>query len=233
LKTYNLQNGILVHYALFGRSNVFLISDGKKNILVDTGRRKHFNYLLNNLKRLEVSKIDLLILTHSHFDHAENCAALKSIFHCPVLIHKNEASFLSTGNSPLPYGSIAITRFATNLLIPLIGGKFAYAPQKADIIVEDDYNLNIGTCTKIINTPGHSIGSISVIIENQIAITGDAMFGVFPNTVYPPFADDKKGMVESWKKLIDTGCDTFLPSHGTAKPRVVAQKTYNKFKSAF
>ncbi|UTB31789.1 MAG: hypothetical protein NKF70_09735 [Methanobacterium sp. ERen5] len=50
---------------------------------------------------------------------------------------------------------------------------------------------------------------MSIIIDNKIAIVGDAMFGIFGNSIYPPFADNPKIMIESWGKLLDTGCSSF------------------------
>jgi hypothetical protein len=41
---------------------------------------------------------------------------------------------------------------------------------------------------------------------------GDAMFGVFNWSVFPPFADDVPTMIKSWRKLLKTGCHSFLQS---------------------
>jgi hydroxyacylglutathione hydrolase len=76
---------------------------------------------------------------------------------------------------------------------------FAYQPVQPDILVNERMTLNeFGFNAFVIHTPGHSFGSISVIIDNEIAIVGDAMFGVFRNSVFLPFADDLKQMVISW-----------------------------------
>jgi glyoxylase-like metal-dependent hydrolase (beta-lactamase superfamily II) len=45
---------------------------------------------------------------------------------------------------------------------------------------------------------------ISIIIDDEIAIVGDAMVGTIPDSIYPPFADDKKLLIKSWKKLLKT-----------------------------
>jgi glyoxylase-like metal-dependent hydrolase (beta-lactamase superfamily II) len=85
----------------------------------------------------------------------------------------------------------------------------------------------------VMHTPGHSPGSISVIIDNEIAIVGDAMFGVFRNSVFPPFADDLKQMVLSWGKLLETECTSFLPGHGTEKNRGLLQRQFEKYKARY
>ncbi|MEI6091898.1 MAG: hypothetical protein WCR42_15690 [bacterium] len=69
-----------------------------------------------------------------------------------------------------------------------------------------------------------------MVVDDEIAIVGDAMFGVFPWSVFPPFATDIPQMVESWGKLLDTNCQTFIPAHGTANSRKLLMEEYNKKK---
>jgi glyoxylase-like metal-dependent hydrolase (beta-lactamase superfamily II) len=59
---------------------------------------------------------------------------------------------------------------------------------------------------------------------------GDAMFGVFWWSVFPPFADDVPIMIRSWGKLLNTGSKLFLPGHGTENSRELLEKQYNKYK---
>ncbi len=100
--------------------------------------------------------------------------------------------------------------------------------------IDEDTILNIQNCTvKIINTPGHSIDSISIIIDDEIAIVGDTLFGKFKNSVFPPFADDVSVMIESWGKLLQTGCKLFLPGHGGEVNRRLLQKEYDKYKVVY
>ncbi len=107
--------------------------------------------------------------------------------------------------------------------------RFGYKPFIPDILLDEefdlmDYDLNI----KLIKTEGHSSGSISVIVDNEIAIVGDAIFGVFKNSVFPPYADKIEEMVESWDKLLNTDCNIFLPGHGKEVKRELLQKEYDK-----
>ena len=80
----------------------------------------------------------------------------------------------------------------------------------------------------ILHTPGHSPGSQSIIVDNEIALVGDAMFGVFPGSIFPPFADNEEELITSWGKLIQTGCRLFLPSHGTADKSDLLKIEYQK-----
>jgi hypothetical protein len=67
------------------------------------------------------------------------------------------------------------------------------------------------------------MGSISLIIDDEIAAVGDAMVGTLPGKIYPPFADDVPELIRSWEILLNTGCGTFLPAHGSAKRRQLVE----------
>jgi len=93
-----------------------------------------------------------------------------------------------------------------------------YRGCSADLLVHDRYDFD-GINAYLIHTPGHSAGSMSLIIDNEIAIVGDCMFGVFKSSVFPPFLTSSKDLIDSWGRLIETGCTLFLPSHGKEKTR--------------
>jgi hypothetical protein len=94
-------------------------------------------------------------------------------------------------------------------------------------------SFNLGFNGYILNTPGHSIGSMSIIVDDEIAIVGDAIFGVFKKTVFPPFSDDVEQMIKSWRLLLDTNCSVFIPAHGSSKSRLLVQNNYEKENSNY
>ena len=77
MRTWNTPGGYTVTRILSGRSNVFLLANGEKNILIDTSPKYKWKELEKRLKQLEVDIIDYLILTHTHYDHAENSKKIK------------------------------------------------------------------------------------------------------------------------------------------------------------
>lgn len=66
-------------------------------------------------------------------------------------------------------------------------------------------------------------------MDNEIAIVGDTMFGVFKNSIFPPYSDDTVKMIESWGRLLNTDCIIFLPGHGKEINRKLLQKEYEKY----
>ncbi len=229
MRTWTTSNGQKITQILSGRSNVFLLTFGEKNILVDTSPTRKQKLLLEKLNSLNISKIDFLVLTHTHYDHASNSEKIKTTFGAKVIVHQSEADILSGGTNVIPAG----TNFFTRNVVSPIGRKtaeiFNFEPCKADIEIESKFDLTpFGFSAYLLPTPGHSKGCISLVIANEIAIVGDAMFGVFPNSIFPPFADDTESMIKSWGKLLETGCHLFLPAHGFAKTSDAVRKGYLK-----
>lgn len=229
MKTCTTQSGYTIEQILSGRSNVFLISNGKKRIIVDASIKRLRKKLFRRLEQLNISSVDYLILTHTHFDHAGNAQKIKETLNAKVIVHQNEAQFLQDGISILPKGTNWLTKHAVRLFGKGVAPFTNYEPCKPDILIDSVFQFNdFEINAYIIPTPGHSAGSISLIVDNEVAIVGDAMFGIFPNSVFPPFADNVPEMIKSWHKLLETGCNTFCPSHGKANSVKLLQNECGK-----
>lgn len=229
MNNYITKSGYKINIILKKRCNVVFITNNKTNLIVDSNRKKHRRLLVDSFLKYDISKIDFLFLTHSHFDHSENAQFIKNEYNSKVLIHKSEAGFLSSGFTPLPSGTLPPTRLLINLIGKRIQHKFKYEPCKPDIVFENQFSLyDLGFNGYILHTPGHSAGSSCLILDNEICIAGDTMFSIFKNTILPPYADDVKQLVSSWGKLLNTKCNLFIPSHGTPKSRDVLQRCYDK-----
>lgn len=213
--TWKTKNNTQVRLIKVGITNCYLIEKNDLIILVDTGQKRKSELLKSQLSSLLGERnLDYLILTHTHYDHAENALMVKQKFSPKIIVHESEADFLQNGFTKLPKGTNIITNFISGL-----GNRFArkigeYNPVKADITANESYTMENINGIEIIHTPGHTIGSISIIIDNEIALVGDTLFGIFTKSVLPPFADDKKLLIESWRKLLKTNCLIFLPAHG-------------------
>jgi glyoxylase-like metal-dependent hydrolase (beta-lactamase superfamily II) len=226
------KSGKTVIYQVLGaRCNCFLISNGKKNLLVDTSVTNEWEKLKNEIDKLynNGGRLDAVILTHVHFDHVSNVSKIKDIFNPPIIGHKDEKKFLNQGSRPLPKGTLFHTKIITDLIGEKILPIHEFQSCDFDILVNNRYDLNeFGFNAYIMNTPGHTIGSISIIIEDEIAIVGDTMVGVLNNTIYPPFADEPEMLPLSWEMLLNTGCERFIPSHGSENSRKILKENYKK-----
>lgn len=225
-------NSCTIYQILKGRSNSFLINSENNYILVDTGRKNSWKELTINLdKILGENELSCLILTHTHFDHAENAAKIKDMYKSKIIVHRSEAEYLKHGESPLPKGTNLVTGFIVNAFGKQTQSRYKYEPVDPDILIDGKYDLrDFGFNAYVIHTPGHSKGSISIIVNDEVAVVGDAMFGVFGNSIYPPFADNPEIMIKGWNKLIDTNCKSFLPGHGKEISRKLLKNQYEKYK---
>ena len=195
----------------------YLIYRQGEAILVDCGNSGSEIKILETFKRLglEPEMLSLLILTHSHFDHAGSAGRLKELTGCKVMIHRSEAERLRKGYSPIPPG----TRWKAKLLVG-VGRIFArrlmkYQGAEPDLLVDDHIDLEpYGFPGKVIRTPGHTYGSMVVLMEGGELISGDTLFGLENKQHFPPFAEDLGALVRSWEKIRTLQVKTFYPAHG-------------------
>ncbi len=232
--SFTTSTGSLVRRLLGGRSNVFLVSRDNRHLLIDSSTKMNRRSLINKLNSLSIKPgtLSALILTHTHFDHAANAAMIRNTYNTKIIVSEHEAGLLGSGkNAPLQ-GAVPVTRFLYRFVMKRFNVMewLAYDPCPYDIVVRDRFSISdFGFNAYIVPTPGHTAGSMSVIVDEEIAIAGDALFGVFPGSVLSPWAVDRARMVRSWKVLLDTGCRLFLPSHGRPRDRDTVIKQYEKY----
>jgi len=89
---------------------------------------------------------------------------------------------------------------------------------KADILIEDSFSLkDYGIEGKIIHTPGHSPGTVSIILGDGRAFVGDMAMSAFPLRLFPGlpiFAEQQEKLKTSWKKIIAAGAEEVYSAHG-------------------
>lgn len=233
MKIWETLGGYRIIRVLAGRSNVFLVDHPKVKILVDTSPARKWRKLKCRLNRLGIEKLDFLVLTHVHFDHVGNAQKIKEQFKTQVIVHRSEAHLLSEAISKIPAGTNPVTRFLVNSLGKRASSIARFDSCQPDMLVDTVFRFGeYGLNAYVLYTPGHTVGSISLIVDDEIAVVGDAMFGIFPNSIFPPFADNVSELVKSWSKLLDTNCKQFLPAHGTGNSRKLVLKLISKTRVA-
>ena len=200
-----------------GRANAyFVISEGQV-LLIDTGIRRNEQRIVQALEDLSLSpsNIRLIILTHTHYDHCGSLKALKGMTGAKIIVHHSEAACLREGYGGFPRGTTWLTKIIS-LVGRTIGKRLGgYEPVSPDITISERFGLEeYGMEGYILPTPGHTLGSMSVIILNSHAIVGDTLFNLFRKSAFPPFADDEEELLRSWGALYDKGCRYFYPGHG-------------------
>jgi glyoxylase-like metal-dependent hydrolase (beta-lactamase superfamily II) len=92
-------------------------------------------------------------------------------------------------------------------------------PTEVDLVLSDE-GLSLteyGVAGKIMYTPGHSSGSVSVLLDSGEAFVGDLAMNKLPmrrGPGLPVFAEDWAKVQESWTMLLEQGIQTVYPAHG-------------------
>jgi len=139
---------------------------------------------------------EMILFTHSHWDHIADAAALKREFSAPIYIHKADALNLEKPGSD-----------GLQLHFPIEG-------VKVDHYLEDGQELLLGNLRiKVIHTPGHTEGGVCFFV-GDLLISGDTLFqGAIGRTDLPTSNPAK--MRESLKKLAKLPKNTRVyPGHG-------------------
>ncbi len=198
-------------------SNSFLIL-GERPILVDTGSPKDGDRLLKNLANHGVQGRDLALIlhTHGHSDHCGSTRQLKEATSAPTAIHPADAAVMEEGQNQ----ATKPTCLMAKLLHLLLDDKFPSV--RPDIQIPDEMALQgFGVDGKLVFTPGHTRGSISVLLSTGEAIVGDLLMGGWLGGMfrsgqpgYPYYADDLGQIRASVKRLLELGATQFFVGHG-------------------
>ncbi|MFB3766218.1 MAG: MBL fold metallo-hydrolase [Methanotrichaceae archaeon] len=167
-------------YLIYGK-NVYLIDSG-----VSSGEKVIFDYLRRTGRSPE--EISLLILTHSHPDHIGAAHAIKAASGCEVASHAAERSWIEDVDLQLKERPVPDFK-------SLVGGSV-----KVDHILQDGETIDLDDeiSAKVLHTPGHSKGSISIFLPDLGALfSGDAI--PIPGDL--PIYEDAVESMRSIKKL--------------------------------
>lgn len=222
------------HRIAVGICNCFLLR-GDRTILIDGGAMGGFAAFQRQLSELKVDpkEIELILLTHGHWDHITCLADIQKLTGAKIAVHKQDQFMVETGEPPFPDGVTPYGKMmawsAKRILNPHL------TPLKVDTIIPDaGMSLKeFGIPGEVVYTPGHSQGHVSILLETGDAIIGDmAMNDWYLRLTpgLPVLADDINRVVESWKKILPMGIKKIHPAHGRAFDVSIIQKEIANFK---
>ena len=168
-------------YLIYGTNGICLIDSG-----VAAAEQAIFEYLWATDRK--VSDISLIVQTHSHPDHIGASRTIKGETGCAVAVHPAEKAWIE--NVQLQARERPVPGFDT-----LVAGSMA-----VDRLLEDGevFDLGCGLKLEVFHTPGHSRGSISLLLLGyQALFSGDAI----PVPGELPVYEDVRASVASVRKL--------------------------------
>ncbi|MFC2009093.1 MBL fold metallo-hydrolase [Chloroflexota bacterium] len=192
--------------------NAYLIT-GQKHILVDPGPPGTAGELLEQLSRQRISlgDIGLIVLTHGHPDHFGNALQLKDWTRAPLAVHELDSEYVHWGGAP---ALKPVTRLGS---LMKRFSKLKADPVEPDIILQDGDRLGrYAGRGRVILTPGHTAGSLSILLPDGTCIAGDLLMGGLRRSrpSYPWFAENLTEVRESLQRVVDAGARTLLVGHG-------------------
>ena len=177
-------------------TNVYIVSSNKKNaILIDPA-----DNAAEIIKTIEENGLCLkyIFITHGHTDHILALKEVKEYFNVPVIISKIDAGRLEDEEliNERPYV------------------KIPYKAVKADILICEDDIINLDELSfSFLGMPGHTDGSMAIIVNDNIFSGDTIMFEKHGKTSLP--GGNEKLLISSIEKMMNTliGDDKIFPGH--------------------
>lgn len=158
-------------------SNMYLLTEEKHVLIIDPCISVE---ALQYLQDHNLS-VDRVILTHEHYDHISGVNWLREWFPCQVICsascareiqhpNRNYSKYFETLMEVLPAGSQAVPP-----------GKIEPYSCCGDLIFEQQMSMEWqGHYLQMIETPGHSRGSICISVDDRYLFSGDSLLRDYP-----------------------------------------------------
>lgn len=181
----------------YDSANYYLLEPESAGLLVDIGWPGSLPRLLNVLKRkgLAFQKIKYLFCTHYHPDHAGLAQELKERG-IRLVVLDNQFSGLA--------GLGAYMKPANNFQPITVHGNLKLKPEESRAFLG-----SIGLAGELIPSPGHSEDSVSLVLDDGLAFTGDALTPMQPE-------ESQNLAAVLMNALRSRGVRTIYPGHGPA-----------------
>ena len=191
--------------------NCYLIIDTNTSeaIFIDPGDEAE-----RLIKKVEEKEVDVkyIVNTHCHIDHIAEVHRIQDHFKIPFYIHKEEVDLLNI-----------LPEQAT-----MFGLEDPKIPTVTDYFVEGD-QIKFGKITgKVLHTPGHSPGGISLLFDNHVFV-GDSLFmdSIGRTDLYMANYDQLMESIKTKLLNLEDGTEVF-PGHGPSTT-IGREKRYNPF----
>lgn len=213
--------------------NAYLIKENDNFILIDTGGHmtmdKPFDSRCNLLEKELIhsgctpENLKLILLTHGDNDHVANANYIRKKYSSKIAMHSSDVELVEHPTTELVMNNFKFNTLPFKLISKVMQKPIIkimqkvldeYEPFHPDLFIDKDMDLlPFGIHAKILNLPGHTLGSIGILTSNGSLISGDT----FANTKKPepaPNAADFKLLYETINVLSSMNIKAVYPGHG-------------------
>lgn len=226
----NINNNI--YQIDLGVVNCFLLDDGGALTLIDTGIKGSEKKIFKALAGIGKKPADIkqIILTHLHPDHAGSAAVIQQMFNIPVYAHHKDAELIEQGigmREPMTRTPGFISWLVYSLLLKK--APKTITPVSNVIKLNDEQLLPILSGIKVIHSPGHSAGHISLLFEKEkLLVAGDICMNT-KGIDYSILYEDVVLAKQTLKKVLKYNFNIACFGHGKPVIGDASRKMVEKF----
>ncbi len=191
--------------------NSYLVinENSKESFVIDPGY--DVSGILETIKKDNLNLV-AIVATHGHLDHVEGVTAVQDVHRVPFIVNDGDKELIET-----------VPMQARMFGVPDPG-----VPEIAEILPLSGTMQLAGVTLELFHTPGHSPGSISILIGN-VVFSGDALFNFSIGRTDLPGGNYEVLIQSIREKLFSLPDDTLvMPGHGP-DTTIGNEKTMNPF----
>ncbi len=208
-----------IHSIKLGVGRCYVIQ-GERTILIDAGgprQAAHFRQAMKALA-IDLHSVRLIVITHGHWDHIGSARDIQDMTGARIAMHHRERDWLEESMKVLSPAATLWGHVVRAMMVPLLP-LIHFPATNVTVVVgnEGASLLEYGIPGRVLYTPGHSAGSVSVLLDTGEAFVGDLAMNEFPLRLRPGlpiFAEDMEKVRDSWRRLLAEGAKTVYPAHG-------------------
>lgn len=191
-----------------GMVNCWIIKGEKGSVLVDTGVVRYRDMLVNAARQEDVR---LVFHTHGHVDHIGNTAALIEKLSISCSMHEADVELIQK----LDARELFANTFLGKIILNGTKQNKYHAPSfQPDRFFAGGETLDeFGMDAVVVALPGHTKGSLGLLVDGKNFIVGDAMFNILKPT-HARIYEELEPMLDSIVAISKSGCKTVFPGHG-------------------
>ncbi len=194
--------------------NCYLLKSEMGYVLIDSGMTNARKQLATVLTQqgCQPGNLKLIVLTHGDFDHTGNAAFMRKSFDSKIAMHQADSGMLENGDM---FWNRKIENPVLKKLFPLFirfGKGERCTPDF--FLKEGDSLIEYGLDARVLNTPGHSAGSLCILTNSGDLFCGDLLASAGQKPGLNSMMYDKEAGNLSYERLKTLPIQTVYPGHG-------------------